>query len=169
MLAFRRLAIATPARPFAVAGSCRIAHSSPRRPSRSSVEARTSCIARMSTSRSASHSPMPLRKAARTPLTLTETTRRGRGMAPSLLIAAVTRGGARRRGGGDTCGVFDIALAAPATEQSGEPVAPFPLGRELRADHFLEPCTLARRFLLALLGDLRVGDDSGILEPHGDP
>src|SRR5215218_2980280 len=86
MLARLRLAMATPARPLSVAGSCRRSHSSPSRDWRSSAEARTSCIARMSTLRTASHSPMPLRNAARTPLTLTLARRRGfaEGMPPIL-------------------------------------------------------------------------------------
>ena len=77
MLAFDRLAIATPARPFAVAGSCSTSHSGPSSCCTSSVEARTSWIARMSTSRLSSQAPMPLRYAARMPFVLMVAMRRG--------------------------------------------------------------------------------------------
>src|SRR5690606_19592929 len=142
-------------------------------PSRSSVEARTACRARMSTSRPASHSPMPLRKAARTPLTLTEATRSGRGMAPSLLIGAALRGGPPARPRGlrrrVACRVARVALAATAAEEPREPVALPPLRLQLRADDLLAPRPLACRLLLALLRNLGVGDDPRVLESDRDP
>ena len=70
-----RLAIATPARPFASASSLTSSQ-----PGSATVEARprvarTSCSAMMSTSAASSHSSMPLRVAARIPLTLMEAMR----------------------------------------------------------------------------------------------
>ncbi len=79
-----REAIATPARPF-----CSDASATIRQPgsasSRCSTSPRTSCSVMMSGAACSTHSPMPLRAAARIPLTLTEATRMVREVMDSSL------------------------------------------------------------------------------------
>src|SRR5688572_16396454 len=161
MLARLRLAMATPARPFAVAGSCRMSHSSPSSDWRSSAEARTSCIARMSTLRPASQSPMPLRNAARTPLTLTLARRRGfAGGMPPILREASDLGSRCPSADGCLC-AYELVFGAGEATARGNPCDPARCGDVVPSLSHPDPRGGEERQLLpfALLGGQRLGGD----------